>query len=132
MNWHNSETLQMKFKRVLTLIWPFYRQKIWVNEYLNGYFLWDLTISQKFLKYVKYNFWYENQNWCLHLKSILKFILYLIHILSISWTSVAKSFMSHVEGFLDLPLIKNSANKITLCWRMNSFTYILARVVRDH
>ena len=45
--------------------------------------------------------------------------------------AAAKRFVSHVEGFLDLPLIKDSVNNLYLCWRTSSFTYFFARVLKS-
>ena len=46
-------------------------------------------------------------------------------------TIVAKRFMSHVTGFVDLLLIKNSANKLKCFWRTNSLTNPLVRVLKS-
>ena len=44
------------------------------------------------------------------------------------WTIVVKSSMSLVTGFLDPPLITDSANNLKLCWRRTPSLKVLARV----
>ena len=46
-------------------------------------------------------------------------------------TIVAKRFMSHVTGFVDLLLIKNSANNLKCFGRTNSLTNPLVRVLKS-
>ena len=46
-------------------------------------------------------------------------------------TIVTKSFISHVTGFLDPPLIKDSVNNLKLYWRTKTLSYVLAIVLKN-
>ena len=46
-------------------------------------------------------------------------------------TIVTKSFISHLTGFLDPSLIKDSVNNRKLYWRTKNLSYVLARVLKN-
>ena len=46
------------------------------------------------------------------------------------WTIVSKCCMSHLTGFMDLLLIKDSAGNLKHCWRTNSTTYVKRRILK--
>ena len=53
-----------------------------------------------------------------------------IHILQL-WTIVPKNTMSPVTAFLDLPLIKDFERSWSFCWRTNSLTNVLVRILNS-